>query len=56
VEHAILTGEVRERQRDRVTAEWKYCVKGEVFDGSSVEVIVKISLTGRLVIITVYTL
>jgi hypothetical protein len=56
VERVILTGEVQERQRDRVTAEWKYCVRGEAFDGSAVEVIAKISLTGKLVIITVYTL
>ncbi len=56
VERAILTGEVHERQRDRLTAEWKYCITGEAFNGSDVEVIAKISLTGKLVIITVYTL
>ena len=56
VEGAILTGEVMERQRDTGTAEWKYRVRGEALDGSAVEVIAKISLTGKLVILTVYTL
>ena len=56
VERVILTGAVQERQRDRVTAEWKYRVRGEAFDDSAVEVIAKLGLTGKLVIITVYTL
>ncbi|MSQ06123.1 MAG: DUF4258 domain-containing protein [Dehalococcoidia bacterium] len=56
VERAILIGEIQERQRDRVTAEWKYRVRGEAFDGSAVDVIAKISLMGKLVIITAYTL
>jgi len=56
LERAILTGEILDRQRDRLTAEWKYRVRGEALDGSAVEVIAKISLTGILVVITVYTL
>lgn len=55
VERAILTGEILDRQRDIVTAEWKYRIKWEALDGSAVEAITKISLTGKLVIITVYT-
>ncbi len=42
------------RQRDRVTREWKYVVKGTGLDGATVGVVGKLSLTGRLVIITVY--
>ena len=56
VERGILTGEIMERQRDRVTAEWKYRIRGETVDGHEVEVIAKLSPTSKLVIITVYTL
>ncbi len=30
IEHGILTGEILERQKDRVTAESKYRIKGDV--------------------------
>jgi hypothetical protein len=56
VEHGILTGEILERQKDAKTAEWKYRLRGETFKGDRVEVIVKLSPTGKLVIITVYLL
>jgi len=54
VEHGILTGKITERQRDKVTAEWKYRIKGKTIDGTEVEIIAKLGATGRLVIITVY--
>lgn len=54
LESAVLTGEVVERQRDRRTREWKYVVNGRGLDGTSVGVVGKLSLTGRLVIITIY--
>ena len=54
VERGILTGEILERQKDGVTAEWKYRIKGQAIAGSEVEVIAKLSPTGKLVIITVY--
>ena len=54
VEHGILTGEILERQKDKVTAEWKYRISGETVEGVEVEVIAKLSPSGRLVIITVY--
>lgn len=54
VEHGILTGQILERQKNRVTAEWKYRIRGETIDGDEVEVIAKLSPTGKLVIITVY--
>lgn len=56
VERGILTGKIVERQKDKVTAEWKYRIAGRTVDGSEVEVIAKLSPTGKLVIITVYTL
>jgi hypothetical protein len=54
VERSILTGKITERQRDRVTAEWKYLIQGEAVEGDSVVVVAKLSITGKLVIITVY--
>ncbi len=54
VERGILTGKTIERQKDKVTAEWKYRIKGQAIAGSEVEVIAKLSPTGKLVVITVY--
>jgi len=54
VERGILTGEVMERQKDRETSEWKYRIKGSTFGSDDVEIIAKISPTGKLVIITVF--
>lgn len=54
VEHCILTGKILERQKDKVTAEWKYRIKGQSLTGVEVEVVAKMSPTGKLVIITVY--
>jgi hypothetical protein len=54
VERGILTGKIVERQKDKVTAEWKYRIVGQTVDGGDVEVIAKLSPTGKLVIITVY--
>ena len=56
VESGILTGNIIERQRDRVTAEWKYRIRGEMLIGDDIEVIAKLSPTSKLVIITVYVL
>ena len=54
IERCILTGKIVERQKDKVTAEWKYRINGQVVDDSEVDVIAKLSPTGKLVIITVY--
>ena len=55
VECGILTGKIIERQRDRLTAtEWKYLIKGETLAGDPVVVVAKLSITGKMVIITVY--
>lgn len=54
VERGILTGEILERQKDQITAEWKYRINGKTISGDEIELIVKLSPTNKLVIITVY--
>lgn len=54
VEHCILTGNIIERQKDKATGESKYRVHGQAFSGTKVEVIAKLTPTGKLAIITVY--
>ena len=54
VEHAILTGRISHRQRDATTGEWKYLISGRTLSGDKMIVVVKLSLTERLVIITAY--
>lgn len=54
VERGILTGTIMERQADAVTGEWKYRVRGEACGGHDIEVVAKLSPTGKMVIITVY--
>ncbi len=54
VERGILTGQVLERRQDKITTEWKYCIRGKTVGGNGVEVVAKLSPTGMLVIITVY--
>lgn len=54
VEGCILTGKILERQKDKVTAEWKYRINGKSLSGGEFELLAKLSLTGKLVIITVY--
>lgn len=54
IEHCILTGRVVERQKDRLTGEWKYRISGRSISGEEIEVIAKLGPTGKLIIITVY--
>jgi len=54
VESCIFTGKILERQKDKVTSEWKYRINGQSLSGNEVEVVAKLSPTGKLVIITVY--
>lgn len=54
IESGILSGHILERQKDRTTGEWKYRIRGETVESGEVEVIAKLSPTGKLVIITVY--
>ena len=54
IEHCILTGEIAERQKDQDLSEWKYLIKGRAVMGSEMIVVMKLSPTGKVVIITVY--
>ena len=54
IERCILTGEITERQKDRSTEEWKYVIEGQSIAGDKVGTVTKLSLTGKLIIITVY--
>lgn len=55
VESAVLTGEIVERQRDRDSGEWKYLIRGESLAGGRIVVAAKLCITGKTVIITVYS-
>ena len=54
IERYILTGKITERQKDTVTKEWKYVIKGQSVSGDKIGTVAKLSLTGKLFIITVY--
>ena len=54
IERCILTGKITERQKDKVTKEWKYVIEGQSVSGDQVGAVTKLSLTGKLIIITVY--
>lgn len=54
VESAILNGRISERQRDRETREAKYVLRGRALDDDAIEVVAKLSPTGKMVIVTVY--
>jgi len=53
VERTILSGKIREQQRDAATGEAKYIIIDLEGD---LEVVAKLGPTGRLYIITVYTI
>ena len=54
IERCILTGKIIERQKDKVTTEWKYVIEGQSIFGDKVGTVAKLSLTGKLFIIAVY--
>ena len=54
IERCILTGKITERQKDKMTNEWKYVVEGQSIIGDKVGTVAKLSLSGKLFIITVY--
>ena len=54
VERAVLNGHIVERQMDEHTTEWKYMVAGASVTGELLCVVSKLSVTDKLVIITVY--
>ena len=54
IERCILTSEIIKRQKDRDTEEWKYVIVGQSIAGDKVGTVTKLSITGKLIIITVY--
>ena len=54
LENVVLTGQITERQRDRVTRETKFVIQGNTLDGNAAEVVAKVGHTGRLFVITIY--
>ncbi|HUT54281.1 MAG TPA: DUF4258 domain-containing protein [bacterium] len=56
IESGVLSGKIVERQKDKVTAQWKYRIQGESLSGEEVEIIAKLGASGKLLIITVYLL
>jgi hypothetical protein len=54
LEFGILTGTIIEAQRDRVTRERKYRIRGSTGRGRDVELVVKFGATGKMIVITVY--
>ena len=54
VERAVLTGTIVGRQRDPVTREWKYLVKGPTTASDTLVIVAKLTPTGKLAVITVY--
>ncbi len=54
IERIILTGTIIEQQKDQTTEEWKYLIEGDSISNASAIVVAKISVTGKLVIITIY--
>ena len=56
LENVVLTGQVTDRQRDRVTRETNYIIQGRTLDGHAAEVIAKVGYTGRLFVITIYVI
>ncbi len=56
IERVVLTGKIVERQKDKNTKEWQYIVEGKIISAGMAVVVGKLSITGKLVIITVYTI
>ena len=54
VESTIFTGRIAERQKDRLSKEWKYLVRGQSLAAEDVTLVVKFGPTGKLVFITVF--
>lgn len=54
VERAVLTGVIIERQKDSKNEEWKYIIQGQTIDESIIAIVVKLSVTNKMLIITVY--
>lgn len=56
VEEAVLNGSIFERQKDTITGEWKYLIRGRSLTGIPLTVAAKLGKARKLIIITVYGL
>jgi hypothetical protein len=54
VENCLLSGEIIERQKDTLSGEWKYRIRGQAVSGDEVDVVAKIGASGKVFIITTY--
>jgi hypothetical protein len=54
IERCVLNGKITGRNRDSETGEWKYIIIGKSITDLDIGIITKISITGKMVIITVY--
>ncbi len=54
VERIVLSGNIVERQKDKSTKEWKYIIEGETISLIMAAVVAKLSITDKLVIVTVF--
>lgn len=54
VESIVLSGKILERQKETATAEWKYLVTGKTLADEEATIVGKLSITEKLVFITVY--
>jgi hypothetical protein len=56
VEQCIMTGRIVERQKDRVSGEWKYVIHGKTVAESDVAVVAKPGPTDKVIVLTVFVL
>lgn len=56
VERCILTGRIVQRQKDRLTGEWKYVIRGQTTEEARATVVAKLGPTGKVVVVTVFLL
>ena len=56
IERAVLAGFVADRQRDPSSGEWKYVLEGPTTGAAWIVVVAKISVSGKLWILTVFRL
>jgi hypothetical protein len=56
IERAVLAGFVADRQRDPSSGEWKYVIEGPTTRTAWLVVVAKISVSGKLWILTVFRL
>jgi hypothetical protein len=54
LESCVLMGAICERQRDWLTGEWKYVIRGRALDESEITVVVKSLPEGKMGFLTVF--